>query len=162
MVAPRGIELPSTPMATYCAGMLVLEEMTSWELERLIARGARTVVIPFGSVEYHGTHLPLGADALLADVVGRAVADRLDAVLAPTVRVGSADQHMHGVGTLTIPVETLGDIALEMARSLVAHGFRVFALVSTHGGNQAPLERAAQELARRYRDVTVCARRCRP
>ena len=76
--------------------MVVLEEMTSRELEQLVQRGARTVVVPFGSVENQGRHLPLGSDALLADVVGAAVADRLDAVLAPTLRVGSADEHMRG------------------------------------------------------------------
>lgn len=78
--------------------MVVLEELTSAELELLLERGAKTAVIPFGSVEHQGRHLPLGSDALLADVVGMAVADRLDAVLAPTVRVGSAEQHVGGNG----------------------------------------------------------------
>lgn len=78
--------------------MVVLEELTNAELELLLERGAKTAVIPFGSVEHQGRHLPLGSDALLADVVGMAVADRLDAVLAPTVRVGSAEQHVGGNG----------------------------------------------------------------
>lgn len=139
--------------------MAALEEMTSSELERVIERGSRTVVVPFGSVEHHGRHLPLGADALLADVVGRAVADRVDAVLAPTVRVGCAEQHMHGAGTLTVPAETLRAVAFHVARSLVADGFRVIALVSTHGGNQAALEQATQQLNSEHRDVVVCAPR---
>ena len=71
--------------------MVVLEELTSAELELLLERGAKTAVIPFGSVEHQGRHLPLGSDALLANVVGMAVADRLDAALAPTVRLGSAN-----------------------------------------------------------------------
>jgi creatinine amidohydrolase/Fe(II)-dependent formamide hydrolase-like protein len=61
--------------------MVVLEELTSGELEQLLERGSTTVVIPFGSVEHQGHQLPLGSDALLADVVGAAVADRVDAVL---------------------------------------------------------------------------------
>lgn len=135
--------------------MAVLEELTGGELERLLERGGRTVIVPFGSVEYQGHHLPLGSDALVADVVGAAVAGRLDAVLAPTVRVGSAEQHMGGTGTLTVPSETLREVALHTAGSLILHGFRVVALLSTHGGNQAALEQAAEELNRRHLDVAV-------
>jgi creatinine amidohydrolase len=135
--------------------MVVLEELKSGELEQLIQRGATTVVIPFGSVEHQGRHLPLGSDALLADVVGAAVTDRLDAVLAPTVRVGAAEQHMEGTGTLTVPPETLRGVALHIAGSLIAQGFRILVLLSTHGGNQAALEQAAQELNRQYLDAAV-------
>src|SRR5438128_1986284 len=54
--------------------MTLLEEVTSPDLKRLVQAGVTTAVIPFGSVEYQGRHLPLGADALLADAVGHAVA----------------------------------------------------------------------------------------
>ena len=130
--------------------MVKLEEVSSSELHRAIEGGTRTVVIPFGSVEYHGGHLPLGADALLADVVGGAVADRLDAVLAPTTRIGYAEQHMEGFGTLSVPSETLSQSAFYIARSLIVHGFKVIALISTHGGNQPALVKAARRLNERY------------
>lgn len=140
----------------YGGGMLVLEELTSRELELVLERGTTTAVIPFGSVEHQGRHLPLGSDALLADVVGEAVADRLDAVLAPTLRVGSADQHVSGKGTLTVPPETLREVALHIARSLIAQGFRILVLLSTHAGNRGALEQAAQELHREHPDIEVC------
>ena len=117
-------------------------------------RGTGIVVVPFGSVEYQGRHLPLGADAFVADAVGRAVADRLDAVLAPTFRVGCSDQHMHGAGTLTVPAETLRELATHVAQSLVTHGFGVLALVSTHRGDQASLR------ARHSTDPAASRRRC--
>lgn len=139
--------------------MVVLEELTSRGLELVLERGATTAVVPFGSVEHQGRHLPLGSDSLLADVVGMAVADRLDAVLAPTVRVGSAEQHAGDTGTITIPPETLRDVALHIARSLIAQGFRILVLLSTHGGNRAALEQAAQELHRRHPDIEVCVPR---
>jgi creatinine amidohydrolase/Fe(II)-dependent formamide hydrolase-like protein len=64
---------------------------------------------------------------------------------------------MHGIGTLTVPAETLYDVAASTGRSLVAHGFRVIGLVSTHGGNRAALKRAAAAVQSLYRDVVVCA-----
>lgn len=137
--------------------MYELEALTAPKLRELIERGVTTVVVPFGSIEQQGGHLPLGSDALLADYVGREVAARLDAVLAPTVRVGCAEQHMGVAGTLTLTPATLTDVAVEIGESLARHGFRVIAVVSTHGGNAAPLAAAAQRLNEALPGTVVCA-----
>ena len=136
-----------------------LEELSSSELRRVVESGVVTAVVPFGSVEGHGRHLPVGRDALLADVVGEAVAERLGAVLAPTVRVGCAEAHMQEPGTLSVSAETLCDVALHIARSLINHGFRVIVLLSTHGGNEAVLEGAARQLNEQHPEVLACAPR---
>jgi creatinine amidohydrolase/Fe(II)-dependent formamide hydrolase-like protein len=138
-----------------------LEELSSSELRRVVESSvAAAVVVPFGSVEGHGGHLPVGSDALLADVVGEAVADRLGAVLAPTVRVGCSEAHMQEPGALSVPAETLCDLALHIARSLITDGFRVIVLLSTHGGNQTVLEGAARRDCRprctQSRAIRVC------
>jgi creatinine amidohydrolase len=140
-----------------CLRVMKLEEMSSSELRRTVDRGSRGVVIPFGSVEHQGGHLPLGSDALLADFVGEMVAGRLDAVLAPTLRVGYAEQHLDGTGTLSIPVATLRQTARHVALSLIRHGFRVIALISTHGANRPALQEAAGQLTERHFDVVACA-----
>lgn len=137
--------------------MVKLEEMSSSQLRRAVERGCRAAVIPFGSVEHQGGHLPLGSDALLADFVGETVAGRLDAVLAPTVRVGYAEQDMSRMGTLSVPADTVGEIASHVACSLIRHGFRIIALLSTHGANRPALEQAARRLNERHPDVIVCA-----
>jgi len=131
--------------------------MSGPELRGALERGSRTVVIPFGSVEFQGNHLPLGSDALLADFVGEKVAGRLDAVLAPTIRVGCAEQHMSGTGTLSVPAHTLRETAFHVACSLIMHGFRIIALISTHGGNRAALEDSARALNERHPEVVACA-----
>ena len=125
-----------------------LEMLSATALRQVIDRGTTTVIVPFGSVEHHGAHLPLGADAVLADFVGREVAARVHAVLAPTVRVGCAEQHMQQSGTLTLRAATLTNVASEIGQSLASHGFRLIALISTHGGNTPPLRLAAERLNR--------------
>jgi creatinine amidohydrolase len=137
--------------------MYELEALTSPTLRRLLDRGVTTVVVPFGSVEQHGAHLPLGSDAWLADLVGREVAARVDAVLAPTVRVGYAEPHMHFAGTLTLRPATLSDVAFDIGASLAKHGFRTIALVSTHGGNTAPLGAAVARLSGTLDGAVACA-----
>lgn len=137
--------------------MYELEALTTPTLRRLLDRGVATVIVPFGSIEQQGGHLPLGADALLADVIGREVAARVDAVLAPTVRVGCAEQHMDLTGTLTLRPATLSDVAFEIGESLAKHGFRTIALVSTHGGNATPLRAAVECLNETLRGACACA-----
>ena len=91
--------------------MYELEELTAPALTRLLDAGVSTAVVPFGSIEHHGGHLPIGADAVLADAVGREVARELDGVLAPTVRVGDAEQHAHLTGTMSLRADTLNECA---------------------------------------------------
>jgi creatinine amidohydrolase len=114
-----------------------LERLTAPALRRLLERGTDTVIVPFGSVEDQNGHLPLGADSLLADLAGREVAARLDAVLAPTVRVGAGPS-----GTLSVQDGTLADTAMALAESLARTGFRLIVLLPIHGGNVEPLNAA--------------------
>ena len=132
-----------------------LEAVSALALADLIDGGVTTVVVPFGSVEYHGGHLPLGADALVADAIGRAVAGRLGAVLAPTVRVGDSSAHIDLPGTMSMTAETLSAAAFEFSLSLARAGFAFIALVSTHGGNRAALDAAVVDLSKA--GIMACA-----
>ena len=132
------------------------ELLSAPALGRLIEEGANAAVVPFGSIEHQGGHLPLGADALLADLVGREVARRLDAVLLPTVRVGCAEQHLDGAGTVSVPRETITELAMAIAASLANQGFRLIVLVSIHGGNAEALGAAADRFNRTY--ISACVR----
>jgi creatinine amidohydrolase len=136
-----------------------LEHLAAPELTRLLSQGTTTVIVPFGSIEHQGDHLAVGADTLLADAVGERVAVRLGAVLAPTVRVGFAEQHRHAAGTLSIAAGTLTALCIELAISLADSGFHVLVLLSTHAGNRAPLEAAVVQLRQTLRGVVVCAPR---
>jgi creatinine amidohydrolase/Fe(II)-dependent formamide hydrolase-like protein len=136
-----------------------IEILTAAQLRDLIGSGLTTAIVPFGSIEHQGELLPLGADALLADAVGREVATRLDAFLLPTVRIGDATQHASRTGTLTLRPETLEAMAYELALSLEPMGLRVIAFVSTHGGNAAALQAASERLNADLADAVACAPR---
>jgi creatinine amidohydrolase len=134
-----------------------LELLTAPVLRRLLEDGTVTVVVPFGSVEDQNGHLPLGADSLLADLVGREVAARLDAVLAPTMHVGAA--HHGASGTLCVAGETLTDTAVALAESLATVGFRLIVLLAIHGGNVDPLNAAVARFNGRLGRARACAPR---
>ena len=127
-------------------GALELDKLTWPEVRSELEAGRDTVVVAFGATEQHGPHMPLATDALIGDELARAVAERLDAFVAPTVRVGCSSHHLDFPGTLSLEDETFHAIVADLVRSLVRGGFRRVVLVPTHGGNFAPLAAAIERL----------------
>ena len=125
---------------------LHLDQMTWTEVKEEIQNGRGTVVVPFGSTEQHGRHLPLGTDAVLGDEIGWRLAERLSAFLAPTVRFGCSEHHLAFSGTISLGEETFQRIVSDVVASLSGHGFRRIVLLPTHGGNFNPLAEAAAKI----------------
>ena len=123
-----------------------LDRMTWPEVRAELDGGRDTVVIAFGATEQHGPHLPLGTDAMIGDHLGRLVADRLGAFLAPTVRVGCSRHHLAFAGTLSLADATFHAVVADTVTSLAGNGFRRIVLLPTHGGNFAPLAAALEQL----------------
>ena len=96
----------------------------------------------------------MGADSLLADLVGHEVAARLDGVLAPTVHAGAGP-----AGALSVRDNTLTDMALGLAESLAETGFRLIVFLPIHGGNVEPLELAVSRFNERSNSARACAPR---
>ena len=125
---------------------LHLDRLTWVDIEQEIQNGRDTVVVPFGSTEQHGRHLPLGTDAVLGDEIGWGLAERLGAFLAPTVRFGCSAHHLAFRGTISIGEKTFRSIAADVVASLSVHGFRRIVLLPTHGGNFKPLAEAVAKI----------------
>ncbi len=123
-------------------GAMELDRMTWPEVRAEQERGRDTVVVAFGATEQHGPHMPLATDALLGDHLARMVAERLDAFVAPTVRIGCSEHHLAFPGTLSVSAETFHGVVADIVRSLARGGFRRAVLLPTHGGNFAPLAAA--------------------
>jgi creatinine amidohydrolase len=115
------------------------------------------VVVAFGATEQHAHHMPLGTDALIGDHFAHRLADRLDAFVAPTVRVGCSRHHLAFPGTLSVAEETFHSIVADLVSSLVQADFSRIVLVPTHGGNFAPLAAAVEKLpdSQRRRVVAI-------
>ena len=125
---------------------LHLDRLTWAEIKEEIQNGRDTVVVPFGSTEQHGRHMPLGTDAVLGDEIGWGLAERLGAFLAPTMRFGCSAHHLAFTGTISLGKETFVRIVADVAASLSGHGFRRIVLLPTHGGNFKPLAEAVAKI----------------
>jgi len=129
-------------------GAVELDRLSWLEVEAEIEDGRDTVVVAFGATEQHGPHMPLATDALIGDHLAHLVAERLDAFVAPTVRVGCSEHHLGFPGTLSVSESTFHAIVADLVRSLARGGFRRVVMLPTHGGNFGPLATAVQQLDR--------------
>jgi mycofactocin system creatininase family protein len=120
-----------------------------------VAEPARLLVIPLGATEQHGPHLPLDTDTTIASAIAhRLGAEFDDIVVAPAVPYGSSGEHQDFAGTLSIGQAATELVVLELVRS-AARSFDRVLLLSTHGGNAAPVTRAVVQLRDEGRDVRV-------
>jgi creatinine amidohydrolase len=111
------------------------------------------LVVPLGSTEQHGHHLPLGTDTTVACAVAGAAAGSLDgALLAPALAYGASGEHEDFPGTVSLGTEALTGLLVEYGRSAGRWAGRVL-LVNGHGGNLDALRAAGTRLRTEGRDV---------
>ncbi len=115
-------------------------EMTWPEVEEAIGRGAG-VLLPVGSTEQHGYHLPLATDAILATELALAVAGPLYFLVAPAVAYGYRSRPLSGggqgfVGTTSLQARTLIALVEDILRELVRQGFERIVVLNWHMENQ--------------------------
>jgi creatinine amidohydrolase len=122
------------------------------------------LLVPLGSLEQHGPHLPLDTDTVIANEfalrAAAIVADTttVEIVVAPALAYGSSGEHQHFAGTISIGQEALELVLVELVRSATAT-FRRVVLVNGHGGNHEPVARAVARLREEGRDVRAWAPR---
>ena len=127
--------------------MTRLEDLT-WERV-----DADVLVVPLGSTEQHGPHLPMSTDTDIARALAHGLATRRpDVVVAPSLPYGASGEHAGFSGTLSIGQEALELVLVELVRS-ATETFRHVLLVNGHGGNLDAVRAATARLRDESRDV---------
>jgi creatinine amidohydrolase len=98
-------------------------------------RAPSLAILPVGSIEQHGGHLPLATDLLTVEWVATRVGQALNAFLLPGLPFGTAAEHLGFPGTVSLRPETLAACVTDAVRSLGASGIRDVVVLSGHGGN---------------------------
>lgn len=127
--------------------MLELWRASGDEVNAYVLAGGRAALLPFGSLEAHGPHLPLSTDTVIAEHVAMALAERLDAALLPAIGFGETWLTAGYPGTISLAPATVTAIAMDLARSAHAVGLDRMVVVNGDFGNRAPLDAAARALA---------------
>lgn len=110
------------------------------------------LLVPLGSTEQHGPHLPFSVDTIIAAAVARESGAQLGAVVAPALAYGSSGEHQSFAGTLSIGQDALRLLLVELVRSARTWAARVV-LVTGHGGNAPVLSDLVPTLRAEGHDV---------
>ena len=135
---------------------MVIEEMTMNEFESGL-RKTRTVLVPFGATEEHGSHLPLSTDTLQALTVGRRLAERRPIFIAPPVPYGVCRSSGDHPGTMSISALTLRALTIDVVSALYRQGLRNVVLLTGHAGgtHTSTLIDAGEELLATFDDLRI-------
>jgi creatinine amidohydrolase len=128
----------------------LLERMTWPEAQEAFERTS-VVVIPTGSTEQHGPHMPLGTDFLTAAELSKRLAERTEVIVTPTIPIGYAKYHTDFYGTLSVSEDTLTNALIEICDDLLKYGATHIIFVNGHGGNLDSIRRCGEAL----REVNV-------
>jgi creatinine amidohydrolase len=118
----------------------------SWEEVSEVDKENKIILIPLGSTEQEGTHLPLGVDTYVAEALAKEVAAATGALVGPTLPVGYSEWFLEFTGTISLKMETFTQVVREYCYSLIHHGFRKFIFFNGHGGNAPGVDVVAREL----------------
>lgn len=120
-----------------------------------MAKTEHLLLVPLGSTEQHGPHLPLATDSIIATAWAEALAAKNPgAVVAPLLPYGSAGEHQAFAGTLSIGEAALTFLLVELARS-AKHTFDRVVFVSGHAGNASALAKVVAQLRAEDHDVAA-------
>jgi creatinine amidohydrolase len=135
------------------------DELTDPEIAVALARSPRAI-LPMGSIEQHGPHLPTGTDFFAATAIALAVAEHTDALVLPLCPLGVTPMHMPYPGTVSLRPETLQEVVWDIGSSLAGHGCRELVILNWHEGNIPPLALVAERLHRSLGLAVVTVQAC--
>ena len=129
------------------------------EIRDLAGADGSILVVPIGSLEQHGNHLPTGTDTILVEEVvtrgAEQVADEVPVLMTPPLWLGYSPHHLPFGGTVTGEFDTLLASIEEVADSALENGFDSLLLVNGHGGNRPLLATATATVGRNHPDAEI-------
>ncbi len=134
---------------------MLVEHMTWEEYRDEVAR--RIIILPVGSLEQHGPHLPLNVDVVIPTSLAKTVCEELDGMVLPPISYGYKAQGGGQLfpGTTSLDGTTLINLTLDILRETYRHGGRRFLVLNGHYENTAFVTEAVELFGRAVNDATV-------
>lgn len=136
--------------------MYILENITMSEFKKYLKQ-TKTIVFPFGTIEEHGSHLPLNTDTFIVQEALKLVAQRKKFFLAPVLQYGVCTTTKDHPGTISITPETLRRFSFDLVNEAYKKGLTNFLLISGHGGSlhMSALKETAEILIEKLEGIKI-------
>lgn len=117
------------------------------------------VIVPIGSIEQHGHHLPVSTDTILVDAAAHRGAELVDdsvpITVTPPIWSGLSAHHLPFGGTLSLDFDTMLQLVENIGRTSLENGFNAILLLNGHGGNMSLLGTAVNELGPDHENIEI-------
>ncbi|MDC0168558.1 creatininase family protein [Candidatus Nitrosopelagicus sp.] len=114
--------------------MMIIRDQFDPDLRKLIKKKKQIAIIPVGSIEQHGPHLPISTDSDIVTEISLQFSDKINGVLLPTINYGISDEHFPFFN-LSIKKSTLSRILEDICESLIKNGISRIVIINGHYGN---------------------------
>ncbi len=129
------------------------------EIAEVAERDGSVLIVPVGSIEQHGHHMPVGTDTILVDAVANLGAERVvddvPVLVTPPIWTGYSPHHMGFGGTVTLDHDDLLTVLEGIGESALENGFDALLLLNGHGGNASLISSATSTIGRHHSEVEV-------
>jgi creatinine amidohydrolase len=127
----------------------------TWQEAKEWTKKNPVVIVPTGSTEQHGPHLPLKVDIVSADYIARKVAEKTDMLVTPPLNFGYSELWLHYPGTISFRQETYKAALYDICYSLIRGGFKKIFLLNGHNPNLILMQSVLYELVDEWEDQGI-------
>ena len=113
---------------------MIIRDQFDPDLRKIIKKKKQIAIIPVGSIEQHGPHLPISTDSDIVTEIASKLSDRVKGILLPTINYGISDEHFPFFN-LSIKKSTLSRILEDICESLIKNGISKIIIINGHYGN---------------------------
>lgn len=112
---------------------IFFDELSMSEVEKAVNE-RKIIIIPCGSIEEHGTHLPICTDSIQSEYIASEVAKKTDSLVAPSIRYGLCNSTRNFPGTISISFDSLRSIIKDILEEFIRNGFKKLLIITGHAG----------------------------
>jgi len=135
---------------------MLYEFLTSLDVEEASKKGL-VAILPIGSIEIHGPHMPVGTDSITVYKIARLAAEKEESVVLPPLYYAYVPENKHFPGTISLTAKTLLSLLEEICDEISRNGFKKILIVNGHGGNNQILRVFLREILNKRKDYVLYA-----
>ncbi len=128
--------------------MVIVKDQFDPDLRNIIKKQKKSAIIPVGSIEQHGHHLPVSTDTDIVTEIAKRLSEKCNFFLLPTLSYGVSFEHAPFFN-LSIKEKTLEQILIEICLSLSSNNINTIFIINGHHGNQKALQKLSQKINQR-------------